>query len=256
MSSQPLCDLLFELSNEDRLNILLELQKNPLKLSHISEKFNFTVPETARNVSRLTDSNLITKDSEGRFRLTTIGQQAIKLLPSFEFLCKNQSFLQSRILSELPAEFEAGIGALKNATLVKEVTTTIYNVEKMISEADEYILALVDQLLARAVELSVEAVQRGVELQKIVLRNAVIPPDVIKLASNPVFEQAARAKKLESRYLDKVDVTILMSEKELAILAFPNLRGEFDFMGFHSKDERVLNWSKALFSYYWRQAKR
>jgi predicted transcriptional regulator len=255
MSLRRLCGLLFELSNQDRLNILLELQRNPLKLSHISDELGFTVPETARNVSRLVEANLLEKNSEGQFRLTTLGLQAIKLLPGFEFLCKNQAYLQSRQLSGLPPELEAGIGSLMKATFVKEVTTTIHNVEKMIQEADEYILILVDQLLARAVELCADAVKRNVEIQKIVLRSAIIPPDIMKLALNPVFEQAARAKKLESRYLDKVDVTILMSEKDLAILNFPNLRGEFDFIGFQSKDKLALNWSKALFSYYWNQAK-
>ena len=253
---KQLCNLLFELSNEDRLNILLELQKNPLRLSHISEKFHFTVPETARNIARLTEANLLYKDADGRFRLTPLGEEALKLLPSFEFISKNKNYLQTHSLSRLPPEFATGIGALVDYKFVKEVTTSIFNIENMMRQADEFIWVMVDQLLASAVSLSAEAVSRGVELRKIIPRTADIPDPILTLANDPVFEKAARARKLESRYLDRVDVTILLSEKELALIAFPTLEGKFDFLGFQSQDELAHNWAKSLFLHYWDKAKR
>lgn len=249
------CGLLFELSNEDRLNILFELQKKPLRLSQISEKFGFTVPETSRNIARLTEANLLRRNHDGLFYLTILGEQTLKMLPTFEFLCQNQNYLQSHCLSGLPEEFASGIGVLKNAELMNGVTEAIYNVERVMREADEYLLVLVDQLLATGVQISIDAVSRGVELKKIMSRNAVIPPDILKLASDPVFERGARANKVESRYLDKVEFTLIMSEKELALLAFPNLSGEFDFFGFRSKDGLTLRWCKMLFSYCWDRAK-
>jgi hypothetical protein len=42
-----------------------------------------------------------------------------------------------------------------------------------------------------------------------------LPESILALANDPVFERAARAKKLESKYLDKVDVAIFISEKEV-----------------------------------------
>ena len=39
---ENVCSLFFELSNEDRLSIMLELEKEPLKLTHISKKFDLT----------------------------------------------------------------------------------------------------------------------------------------------------------------------------------------------------------------------
>ena len=53
------------------------------------------------------------------------------------------------------------------------------------------------------------------------------------------------------RTLEKIDVTMYMSEREVAILAFPTLAGEFDYLGFSSTDEKVLDWCKDLHSYYW-----
>jgi predicted transcriptional regulator len=86
---QDLCNLLFELSNVDRLNIMLELQKKPMKISHVSKKFGFTVQETSRNISRLFDANLIFKDTNGVYHLTPYGEEALNLLSGFEFLSKN-----------------------------------------------------------------------------------------------------------------------------------------------------------------------
>ena len=51
--------------------------------------------------------------------------------------------------------------------------------------------------------------------------------------------------------LEKIDVTLYMNEEEVASLAFPSRTGEFDYLGFTSTDEKVLEWCKDLHSYYW-----
>ncbi|HJW65916.1 MAG TPA: transcriptional regulator, partial [Candidatus Bathyarchaeia archaeon] len=72
--------LLFELASVDRLDIMFLLKKTPLKLSHISNKLNFTVQETSRNMARLSEAELITKDVDGAFHLTPYGEEALNLL--------------------------------------------------------------------------------------------------------------------------------------------------------------------------------
>ncbi len=104
---KELYSLLFELSNEDRLNILRELKNNPMKLSRVSEKFNFTVPETSRNMTRLTEANLITKNTDGIFHLTPMGEDVLLLLPSFEFISRNDKYFKTHPLSFLPSEYSS-----------------------------------------------------------------------------------------------------------------------------------------------------
>jgi predicted transcriptional regulator len=72
--------LLFELSSSDRLDILSLLKRTPLKLSHISKKLDFTVQETSRNITRLSEAKLIRKDVDGAFHLTPYGEEALNLL--------------------------------------------------------------------------------------------------------------------------------------------------------------------------------
>jgi len=253
---QELCNLLFELSNVDRLNILRELKKTPMKLSRVSERFDFTVPETARNISRLSEANLIVKDVDGLFHLTPFGEEALRLLPGFDFLSKHQKYFKTHTLSTLPPEHASNVSALADSKFINSVTETIYNTENMMREAQEFIWVIMDQILASALPIIKEAVTRGVEFRKILPRNAGIPKSILALSNDPVFEKAARAQKLESRYLDKVEVAILLSEKEVAAIAFPNLEGKFDFIGFRAESESALKWSKSLFSYYWDRAKR
>ena len=253
---QDLCSLLFELSNEDRLNILYELKNTPMKLSRVSEKFGFTVPETARNITRLTEASLIAKDTDGYFHLTPIGEAALQFIPSFEFISKHKKYFKTHTISTLPPEYAASIGALQKSEFVNEVTVTFFNVEKTIREAKEFLWISTDQILASVLPLFADATARGVEIKKLMPRNATIPSSIMTLANDPAFERAARAKLLESRYLDKLDVFIIMSEKEIAAISFQNLEGLFDYGSFRTSNEAALNWAKSLFQHFWEKGKR
>jgi len=233
-----------------------ELKKNPMRLSRVSEKFNFTVPETARNMTRLAEAALIAKDIDGYFHLTPIGEASLQLIPSFEFISKHKKYFKTHTISTLPPEYAASIGALQKSEFVNGVTETLFNGENMIREAKEFIWISVDQILASSLPLFVDAYERGIEFKKLMPRNAAIPPPILALASNPIFDRAAREKKLESRYLDKLDVGIVMSEKEVAAIGFQNLEGTFDYGSFRTHDEAALKWTKSLYLHYWEKAKR
>ncbi len=62
---ERLCSLFFELSNEDRLSILLKLMDEPMKLTHLSRELGLTVQESSRQLARLTGIDLVTKDPDG-----------------------------------------------------------------------------------------------------------------------------------------------------------------------------------------------
>jgi predicted transcriptional regulator len=252
---QDLCNLLFELSNVDRLNIMIELKKKPMKISHVSKKFGFTVQETSRNFSRLFDANLIFKDTDGAYHLTPYGEGTLNFLSGFKFLSKNKKYFVTHTLSALTPEFTKGLGAIANSEVIGEVTEGLYDFENMIREAKEYVWLMADQILASALPLITEAVNRGVEIKKILPRNANIPAGIFALANDPAFTRAARAQKLESRYLDKVDVVVFVSEK-VATFGFPSLDGKFDYLGFCSRDETARKWLTSLYMHYWNQAKR
>ena len=99
-----------------------------------------------------------------------------------------------------------------------------------------------------------EALDRGVQLRCIEPVGYHPPMDILKNVSDEVQEAFVvhRSKgTLVDRTLEKIDIALYMSEKEVAILAFPAPSGEFDYLGFTSTDPRVLEWCKDLHMYYW-----
>lgn len=251
---QEFNSLLFELSSIDRLNILMLLKKVPMKLSHISNKLDFTVQETSRNVTRLSEAKLIAKDVDGIFHLTSYGEETLNLLSGFKFLFKNREYLTKHSLLEFPQQFRAGLGILNEFEFVNDVMTVFYNIENMISKAERFVWILSNQVLASTIPHLLQELERGGEFRLLMPKEYVPSSDLRELATNPVFAKATRNNKLETRFLEKVDAFLCLSEKEVAAFAFPTLEGKLDYIGFKTQTEIALEWAKMLYEYYWYKA--
>jgi predicted transcriptional regulator len=150
----------------------------------------------------------------------------------------------------------ADIGVLASSEFVDKFTSTLFNIENMIRESEEFVWVITDQIPASVLPIYIDTLKRGVECRKIMPRNASIPSAIFTMGNDPAFTAAAREQKLESRYLDKIDLVLGLSEKEIASIMFPDLEGKFDYISFRTKDREALNWAKSLFLYYWNKAKR
>jgi predicted transcriptional regulator len=254
---ENVCSLFFELSNEDRLKIMLELEKEPLKLTHVSKKLDLTSSETHRQLSRLSETKLVVKDVEGFFSLTPFGEQALKWIPGYTFISDNSEYFQSHTLSNLPHDLLLRLGDLSDCQFSNDALVSVSNIETMIREADEYFQNIHDQYLLSAYPLASEAVKRGVYVKSI---DPVVyspsPPlkGEISEENQKTLSQALEDGKLINRQMEQFDVFLWMSEKEVAIVSFPTHDGKFDYLGFTSKDDRAHKWCNDLFRYYWERA--
>jgi predicted transcriptional regulator len=255
---EKLCDLLFELSNEDRLNILHVLETENLKLSHISKRLDFTVQETSRNMMRLSENGLVTREPEGSFKITAIGRYALELLSGYKFLSVHTDFLQSHTLDRLPKEFFARIGDLAECTYTGDAMITFYDAEKMMQEAEEFLLFISDQHMISALPHMVNAIKRGVKIRSIMPSDQGYPKGymeqpVVKEAW-PVFMEAQKAGLLEERWLPVVDTPLGISEKMTGRIFFPTMDGVFDYYGLTVVDQRSHKFVEDIFEYYWVRA--
>jgi predicted transcriptional regulator len=222
----------------------------------LSKKLDFTVQETSRNISRLADAKLVTKETDGCFRLTPYGEETLNLLEGFNFLSKHRDYFATHTLSTIPKEFSNSLASLGGCQLVDDVMVAFSNVETMIQKAEKYIWILSNQILVSTLPYLEESLKRGVEF-KLILPITVNPPkDALERMYSPIFLQAVKAGKLENRFLDKIDVLICLSEKEVAALGFLNADGRLDYHGFRAVDELSFRWTKALYSHYWNMATR
>jgi predicted transcriptional regulator len=244
---EKLGNLMFELANEDRLRILIRLQEKPMRLTRISNKLKLNMQETSRHLSRLSETGLVLKDSDGLYRTQPFGEDILTLMDGFEFLEKYRDYFNSHDLSGLPLSFRYRIGELKNCVLSNDFFTSIHLTENLIRRAEEYLWMISDQVLVSSKPLVEELIKRRkTKFRWILLEDLVPPPDFDPLPFVPA--------RMERKTLKKIDVAMAISEKE-AQLAFRGKDGKMDFRTFSVVEPLPLNWCKELHEYYWTRAK-
>jgi predicted transcriptional regulator len=253
---EKLCNLLFELSSEDRLTMLTRLREEPMKLTHLSQRLKYTPPEASRNVSRLSEAKLIERDPDGVYHLSPLGEEALRLLDGYRFLSEHSEYFSTHTLRDIPEEFTDRLGALVNAEQPREIMSTLSTAENMVEEAEEYVLTIADSFPMSWIPLEIESIMRGVKNRTINPRDLQLSngmKDVIR-RERAVLAAAGVSKFLEERWLDRVDVFLMMSEKEVGGITFRTVGGGFDHMHFSGSDSRFHGWCKDLFEYYWAQS--
>ena len=254
---EKVCNLLFELSNEDRLAILLSLDKEPMKMTHISEQLNLTSSETHRHLKRLSDEKLVRKDADGFHRLTPFGEQSLKGIPMYQFLSKHGEYFMTHTLSGIPHAYSTRIGELVGCELTNDVMVTFHDIEEMINKANNYFWVITDQILIDTYPLAREAIERGVELLLIRPKSWTFAPGYIEKIDEDDIRtliKALRTGQFQQRELANIPVFLYMSEREVAALSFPNVSGKIDYISFKAKNKTSQTWCGDLFQYYWEKS--
>ena len=255
---ENLCDVLFEVSNEDRLGILKRLGEGAMNVTGLSKELGLTSQETSRHLSRLEEVGLTQKDPDGLHHLTTYGDLTLRQLRGMAFTSRHVGYFASHTLAGIPPEFVGRMGELEECEYIDGVMVAIYNVERVIREADEYMWNIGTNYPPSVPRLIIQALRRGVKGRSIDLKDAVAPPKLREVFLDEEWVMTigrARADgSVEERLVERNDVYLWMSEKEVAILAFPKPDGGFDLLGFTSTDERFHRWCSDLFEYYWEKA--
>ncbi len=253
---EALCDLLFELSNDDRLAILFQLQDAPKKLSNMSKALDLPPQAVSRNLTRLVEIGLIKRNEASDYVLTPYGASSLTQLESFSFLSENKEYMSIHWTDRLPSEFQARLGELKNCEIVDDSLDMLSNMERVFEEAEEWYKYITPFRIAShaSLQFAIKQLDRGVNI------HALEPLDYSlsekSLARTPREDLKAMLDhqikgNLEYRYLDEINLKIYMSEKEVAILSLPKIDGEVDMMGFVSSDPRFHRWCSDVFDHYW-----
>jgi predicted transcriptional regulator len=243
---EKLTRLLFELSNLERMKILLELEKTELKLSQISRMFELSIAETSRHLQRLSDAKLIQKKPGGPYEITEFGNLALLLLEDLGFVSAHLEYFQEHDISGIPRQFIDRIGELKKGVCSKQTIKNLEEGENKIREAREFVWILSDDVLSNTIPALMEKVKGSFDLRIILPEGKFPPENVSRLSSNN--------ERIQKRVLPKVNVIVVMTEK-YAICCFPNKSGRMDYTGFVGKDAQFHNWCKELFLHYWTEAK-
>jgi predicted transcriptional regulator len=255
---ERLTDLMFEVSNEDRLRILLRLVEEGMSVTGVSRELDLTTQEASRHLSRLNHVGLTSKDAGGSHHVTSYGRLIIKQIQGVRFASEHVGYFSSHALEGLPLEFVYRMGELTGSTYVDDLMFSIHCTEKVFREAEEYVWATSDQYPMSTVPLHRDAFARGVKVRYIDALDWKPPQqwvDEITEEYSEAIRKARRTRQMEERVLENLQVYLWMNEKNVGMLAFPTTTGRFDYLGFSSTDEGTHKWCRDLYSYYWERAK-
>jgi len=247
-------DLMFEVSNEDRVNILRELRKEYSTYSDLSRKLDITTQEVSRHLLRLTENGLTTRRTDGLLELTSYGELVLRQLNAVEFTSKHRMYFGSHVLNRLPDKFVSRMGELMECALNLDVMVSIQRVQKILQEAEEYIWNLNLPYIASAFPYIRGSFERGVEGRFLHGEELQLPDEMRGDRERVFSDDQVRRLKATGIYKERfveAGLIIYMSEKELAILCFPEADGRFDYMGFTSTDPDALAWCRDTFLHFW-----
>jgi predicted transcriptional regulator len=249
---ERLCDLYFELSNEERLMILHLLKEKSDTLTGLSERLDIRNQQCSRHLSRLTDKGLIQKTVEGGYEITSFGSAILRLQPTLGFLTDNSEYFSKHSLAGLPDASMNSVGMLGRADQVKDLNLAQFLIAKIIDETGETLHEVINQFHLNTIQPRNEALKRGVKLTSIESYDTVMPSSVRDwFRSDPDYASTSfdvRDQGLVSEFvIPRLSYILHMSEKE-AFITFPVTSGAFDFIGFTSKDHDFLEWCRNLFT--------
>ena len=256
MTSDEFYDVMFEVSNEERVNIMKALTRETTSFSGLARTLGITTQEVSRHFNRLVESGLATRDGEGHPVLTPYGVIMLRQLGSTMFTTQNKVYFRTHDASGLPDKFIGRFGELTGATYTDDIMLAIHNSIRIIREAEEYILDINLPYIASGFPHIKAAYERGIKGHFLRGANLHVPKEMQDIREevfpDDFLDYIKREELLKDRFLE-VDVILYMSEKEVALLSFPTLNGNYDYRGFTSTDPAALEWCRDLFYYYWEQ---
>jgi len=257
---ERLGDLYFELSNEDRLEILRRLEGETLNVTGIARELDITNQECSRHLSRLSEAMLVERNPEGGYSLSQYGRLSLRLISGQSFVSEHRDYFNAHSLDVHPQEFVARIGELQGGKPADNAMVTCGIVENIMRGAEESLCMIHDQYLPSILPLCVSALKRGVELRSVELKAKPpgrsldpIRPDYITLEDEEYFIRLWHEGRINSLFSEEVHVFLYINEKE-ALIAFPLTEGGFDYLGFSSEDPVFHKYCLDVFEFYYERA--
>ena len=246
--------LFFELAGDLRLSMLTKLRQKQYRLSQIAMELDATLQESHRNMIRLIDSGLVSKDSEGDLFLTPYGKTIVSLIPSIDFLFEQKEYFLEHSLGELPLKFIQRIGALHNCEVVHGVMAILQRWKELYADSNKYIKEIMSQVPLDLIEIIGNRVQSGVKFSYIFAKDAVIPKGRSQILQKIGWHNLIAKGLVERRMLDRVQVMTIFNERRACVM-FPNLKGEPDLnLMFYSDDIEFHYWCEDFYDYRWEKA--
>lgn len=239
-------ELLFELGSEDRLKIVKELAKEPMKASQLAVKLSSSIQEASRQCERLEDVSLIKRHVDGKFALTSLGRISTNLVPAFALLNKEREYFIAHDPASVPRVFLERISELYEHSHINHIDDALKYQQRVISEAESFVCFMSDQPVGHSLRESHSHFSPKVTLK------IILPAS----ADTEVFRAAksSMGSRLEIGLVNDMKLVLTMNER-MAGFSLPTLDGRPDYSrGFTGDSPSFRGWCRDLFLYYWEKS--
>lgn len=244
-------DHFLELASPQRLKILFSLLNKKSTITSLAKDLNSTKQEVHRNFRRLEDRDLIEKDVDGNYSLTTFGKTMCTQVPSLVFLSQNMEYFQDHDFGGVPPKFIMRSGQLATGKHIKGVVKILEQWKQIYKNANEYIYEVLYEVPLDLIEPLVKRIKQGIKFNYVFSKSAITPKGRKELLKKLGFDKLIEKGLVERRMDEKVFTVIVLNEKEACVL-FPNKQGEPDMSEmFYGNDPMFHEWCLDYFRYCW-----
>jgi predicted transcriptional regulator len=250
-------NLLFELSNKGRFNVLGSLYRESKRHNQLVKELNIPGSEISRHLKRLYEKSLISKDVDNHYRITNIGKIFLQIMDIFEVSLQNEEFLNSHEITSIPVHLILQLGKLKTVELSHKTMENMEIFENLVKESEDFLFAITDQyqksLLKEAEQkMKNQSIKIKALVDKDLLKSYNIPEGWLQLFDKPQVFFKEMIKNI--RILSKIDLSLIASEK--GAILFLSKDGEIDYSQcLIDNHESFINWIRELFEWYWKKGK-
>ena len=246
-------DDFLELASQQRLGILLRLLDKKSKISIIAKELDATVPEVYRNFERLVKADLIVKEADGDYNITTYGTIICSQIPTLAFLSQNKKYFRNHDFGDIPQKFLQRIGELVTGQHIKGFVKALEQWKDIYKNSNEYLYNILFEVpyTSDLLEPLVKRVNNGVKVNSIFSESAIIPKERKQVLEKLGFKKLIQQGLIERRMRKNVQVVVVMNEKEACVM-FPKVGGEVDMSEmFYSDDSVFHEWCLDYFKHCW-----
>ncbi len=246
-----LAEEFLQIASHLRLGIILHLQEKNDSLSSLGKKLDTAGSEMHRNLKRLSEYNLISKNSEGLYYLTSYGKMVCAQVSSWEFMKNNSDYFIKHDFGTIPELFLQSVGSLNNSKHIKGFVNVQDTWKKIYSNANKYLHNMLFEVSydAEILSIIISKLKNGIHINSIFLEDAILPESRQKAISNKNIFTAIQDHTLIRRTIKDINTLVVLNEKE-AFVMFPKLDGDVDVgEGFYSNDVNFHQWCLEYFDY-------
>jgi len=252
-SVDKLAEEFLHIASHLRLAILLDLHKTKTNLSTLSKKLDTTSSEIHRNLTRLTDANLIQRDSTGNYSLTTYGNMVCANIQSWEFFLLNSKYFSKHTFGNLENNFIQSIGSLHDSKHVQGFINTQDIWKKIYKNSKQYIYNILFEVSydSETIEIIKSQIKKGIIINSVFSKKAIISEKRKTAVDDLDIKTAIKNQQLSRKISDDVQVLVVLNENEGCVM-FPKSDGDVDVSeAFYGTTKSFHDWCLAYFQSCW-----